>query len=244
MPSCQSAVCRNRISDPPSAVASRHPGKASVGPAADKSGDAHRHGLTLFGMTRPLSHPAAASARQVGLSGRRRRPRPSAGAARHPGGRAGRRLAPGDCAATSMRCCARRRRGPGRRWSAPGSRRRCPTSTASTTRRPASSSTRSTACDHGSPATRRHGELATLLVVGHEPVMSSLALDLATDETSNSAAAEEISSKFPTSAIAVLRTTDAVGPARRCGSAELVDFHVARSTCRAKRWWRASAPSA
>jgi len=71
------------------------------------------------------------------------------------------------------------------------------------------------------------GELATLLVVGHEPVMSSLALNLATDETGNSAVAQEISAKFPTSSIAVLRTTEPWDQLA-LGSAELVDFHIAR----------------
>ncbi len=72
-----------------------------------------------------------------------------------------------------------------------------------------------------------HGELATLLVIGHEPVMSSLALNLATDETSNSAVAQGISSKFPTSSIAVLRTTEPWDQLA-LGTAELVDFHIAR----------------
>lgn len=72
-----------------------------------------------------------------------------------------------------------------------------------------------------------HGELATLLVVGHEPVMSSLALNLANDETSNGAVAQEISAKFPTSAIAVLRTTEPWDQLA-LGSAELVAFHIAR----------------
>jgi phosphohistidine phosphatase len=67
----------------------------------------------------------------------------------------------------------------------------------------------------------------TLLVIGHEPTMSSLSLGLATADGSNSAAAERISTKFPTSAIAVLRTAE---PWDRLtlNSATLVGFHVAR----------------
>ena len=72
-----------------------------------------------------------------------------------------------------------------------------------------------------------HAELATLLVVGHEPVMSSLALNLANDDTNNGAAAQEISAKFPTSSVAVLRTADPWDQLA-LGSAELVDFHIAR----------------
>lgn len=72
-----------------------------------------------------------------------------------------------------------------------------------------------------------HGDLATVLVVGHEPIMSSLALGLANEETSNGAAAQELLAKFPTSSIAVLRTA---GPWDQLalGGAELVDFHIAR----------------
>ncbi|MCA9847120.1 MAG: histidine phosphatase family protein [Mycobacterium sp.] len=72
-----------------------------------------------------------------------------------------------------------------------------------------------------------HGDLSTLLVVGHEPVMSSLALNLANDETCNNAVAQEISAKFPTSSIALLRTRKPWDQ-WALGSAELVDFHIAR----------------
>ena len=67
----------------------------------------------------------------------------------------------------------------------------------------------------------------TLLVIGHEPTMSSLALGLAAKDGSNSSAAERISTKFPTSAIAVLRSAE---PWDRLalGGATLVDFHVPR----------------
>jgi phosphohistidine phosphatase len=72
-----------------------------------------------------------------------------------------------------------------------------------------------------------HGELATLLVVGHEPVMSALALNLADEHTSNGPVGEEISAKFPTSSIAVLRTTGRWDQLH-LRSAELVDFYIAR----------------
>lgn len=67
----------------------------------------------------------------------------------------------------------------------------------------------------------------TLLVIGHEPAMSSVALGLATPDGSNTSAAEHISTKFPTSAIAVLRTAE---PWDRLtlSSAALVTFHVPR----------------
>ncbi|MBX7456389.1 histidine phosphatase family protein [Mycolicibacterium sp. 3033] len=70
-------------------------------------------------------------------------------------------------------------------------------------------------------------DVATLLVVGHEPVMSSLALGLADEATGNGAAAQRISQKYPTSAIAVLRVG---GPWAQVelGGAELVDFHIPR----------------
>ncbi len=70
-------------------------------------------------------------------------------------------------------------------------------------------------------------EVETLLVIGHEPAMSSVALGLATPDGSNTTAAEHISTKFPTSAIAVLRTAE---PWDRVtlSSAALVTFHVPR----------------
>jgi phosphohistidine phosphatase len=67
----------------------------------------------------------------------------------------------------------------------------------------------------------------TLLVVGHEPTMSSLALGLASADGSNSTAAERISTKFPTSAIAVLRTGGPWDQLTLSG-ATLVGFHVPR----------------
>jgi phosphohistidine phosphatase len=70
-------------------------------------------------------------------------------------------------------------------------------------------------------------EIDTLLVVGHEPVMSSLALGLANADTADSAVAQQISAKFPTSSVAVLRTA-APWERLELGGAELVDFHTAR----------------
>jgi phosphohistidine phosphatase len=70
-------------------------------------------------------------------------------------------------------------------------------------------------------------DVETLLVIGHEPVMSAVALGLATEDGSNSAAAERISEKFPTSAIAVLRTAE-TWDQLALHSATLVTFHVPR----------------
>lgn len=70
-------------------------------------------------------------------------------------------------------------------------------------------------------------EVATLLVVGHEPTTSALALALADPETANSDAAERISTKFPTSAMAVLHLNGSWADLE-LGSAQLVDFHVPR----------------
>ena len=69
--------------------------------------------------------------------------------------------------------------------------------------------------------------VAVLLVVGHEPTMTQLALELANPATANSDAAERISTKFPTSAIAVLRL-DGSWADLELGSAQLADFHVPR----------------
>ena len=70
-------------------------------------------------------------------------------------------------------------------------------------------------------------DVQTLLVIGHEPTMSALSLGLATADGSNSAAAERISEKFPTSSIAVLRTGDDWRQLT-LNSATLVTFHVPR----------------
>ncbi|MGH3676011.1 MAG: SixA phosphatase family protein [Mycobacterium sp.] len=70
-------------------------------------------------------------------------------------------------------------------------------------------------------------EAETLLVIGHEPAMSQVALGLATADGSNKIAAEHISTKFPTSAIAVLRTAQSWDQLT-LSSAALVTFHVPR----------------
>jgi phosphohistidine phosphatase len=57
--------------------------------------------------------------------------------------------------------------------------------------------------------------------------MSSLALNLANNETRNSAIAQEIATKFPTSSIALLRTPQPWDQLA-LGSAELAAFHIAR----------------
>jgi phosphohistidine phosphatase len=70
-------------------------------------------------------------------------------------------------------------------------------------------------------------DITTLLVVGHEPAISAVAVGLSGADGTKSAAAESISAKFPTSGIALLqvagRWTDL-----KPGSAALVDFHVPR----------------
>jgi phosphohistidine phosphatase len=70
-------------------------------------------------------------------------------------------------------------------------------------------------------------DVMTLLVVGHEPTTSMLALGLADEEDSDDDAVERISTKYPTSSIAVLRTAS---PWSRLElhSASLVAFHVPR----------------
>jgi phosphohistidine phosphatase len=70
-------------------------------------------------------------------------------------------------------------------------------------------------------------DVDTLLVVGHEPTISEVAIGLAGADGTDTVAVERVSAKFPTSAIAVLR----VGcPWERLepGAAALVDFHVPR----------------
>ncbi len=74
---------------------------------------------------------------------------------------------------------------------------------------------------------RTEPDVETLLVIGHEPAMSSVALGLATADGSNTTAAERISTKFPTSAIAVLRTGQPWDQLTLSGAA-LVGFHVPR----------------
>ncbi len=74
---------------------------------------------------------------------------------------------------------------------------------------------------------RVEDDAATLLIVGHEPTTSSLALILADADTSNISAAEQISEKYPTSAIAVLHVPGSWAGLEP-GGAALVEFHVPR----------------
>jgi phosphohistidine phosphatase len=70
-------------------------------------------------------------------------------------------------------------------------------------------------------------DVAVLLVVSHEPTMTEVALGVANPATSNADAAERLSMKFPTSAIAVLRVNGS-GADLELGSAQLAAFHVPR----------------
>lgn len=70
-------------------------------------------------------------------------------------------------------------------------------------------------------------DVSTLLVIGHEPAMSHVALGLAALDDSDREAAEDIAAKFPTSAIAVLRTARP-WEELALGGAALVRFHVPR----------------
>jgi phosphohistidine phosphatase len=67
----------------------------------------------------------------------------------------------------------------------------------------------------------------TLLVVGHEPTMSALAIGLAGADDTDAAAVERISEKFPTSAIAVL-TVDGDWKSLELNRAALIGFQVPR----------------
>ncbi len=69
-------------------------------------------------------------------------------------------------------------------------------------------------------------DVGTLLVVGHEPTMSEVALDLA-GARSDVAAIQQVSMKFPTSGIAVLHV-DSSWRQLKPGGAALVDFHIPR----------------
>ena len=70
-------------------------------------------------------------------------------------------------------------------------------------------------------------DVATLLVIGHEPAISNVALGLAGASGSNQGAAERISTKFPTSGIAVLQT-DVPWRDLRLHGAALITFQVPR----------------
>lgn len=67
----------------------------------------------------------------------------------------------------------------------------------------------------------------TLLVVGHEPAMSGLALGLAGPEGTNRVAAEHVTAKYPTSAMAVLKVSGSWS-GLEVGTAALVTFYVPR----------------
>lgn len=69
-------------------------------------------------------------------------------------------------------------------------------------------------------------DVRTLLVIGHEPVMSGLALGLA-DDSSDADVVAEIGAKFPTAAVALLQVSM---PWRELelGGAQLAQFHVPR----------------
>lgn len=67
----------------------------------------------------------------------------------------------------------------------------------------------------------------TLMVIGHEPAMSSVALRLAGAPGTSRAAVDRITAKYPTSAMAVLRF-DGPWSALQPGSAALVGFHIPR----------------
>jgi phosphohistidine phosphatase len=68
-------------------------------------------------------------------------------------------------------------------------------------------------------------DVETLLVIGHEPAMSSVALGL--NNEGNEAAAQDIAMKFPTSAIAMLGITEPWDQLALRG-ASLLAFHVPR----------------
>ena len=70
-------------------------------------------------------------------------------------------------------------------------------------------------------------EVATLLVVGHEPTISQVALGLAGWSGSDADAVDRIAMKYPTSGIAVLRVPGGWSELE-LGGAELTAFHVPR----------------
>jgi phosphohistidine phosphatase len=70
-------------------------------------------------------------------------------------------------------------------------------------------------------------DVRTLLVIGHEPTVSMLALGLADPQTSDAEVAGRISDKYPTSAIAVLNA-DLPWHRLELRTAQLVALHVPR----------------
>lgn len=69
-------------------------------------------------------------------------------------------------------------------------------------------------------------DVGTLMVVGHEPTISNVALGLAGPD-SDRTAAEQIHAKYPTSGIAILRVPGS-WTGLELGGAELASFHVPR----------------
>ena len=78
-----------------------------------------------------------------------------------------------------------------------------------------------------SEVNRVSDETTTLLVVGHEPTVSQVALGLADPNDSDRTAIARITAKFPTSGLAVLSFAGSWSDLR-LGSARLVTFHVPR----------------
>ena len=223
MPSCQSAVCTKRI-PASSSLSSLGGGKASVGPAADKSADLDRHvggrcrtpRSTLTAMSRTLlllrhaksDYPSGVPDHERPLAARGIREAPLAGdwiRANAP-------------AVDAVLC-----------------------STATRTRQtlartgidaPVEFVDRLYDAVPGTVIDVINGvsslfdaDVETLLVIGHEPTMSSLALGL--NNEGNETAAQDIAMKFPTSAIAMLGTTEPWDRLALRG-ASLIAFHVPR----------------
>jgi phosphohistidine phosphatase len=67
----------------------------------------------------------------------------------------------------------------------------------------------------------------TVLVLGHEPTMSEVAIGLAARDGTDETATQRISEKYPTSAIAVL-TVAGDWKTVELGTAALIEFHVPR----------------
>jgi phosphohistidine phosphatase len=71
------------------------------------------------------------------------------------------------------------------------------------------------------------GDVATVLLIGHEPTMSQVALGLAGIRGTDPRTEARVATKFPTSGIAVLRV-EGTWAGLTLGGAALVDFHVPR----------------
>lgn len=69
--------------------------------------------------------------------------------------------------------------------------------------------------------------VTTLLVIGHQPAINQVAIGLAGAEGTDPTTAQQASTKFPTSAIAVLRLPGSWAQLQ-LGGAALVGFHVPR----------------